>query len=96
MKVEENIYTVLRNMGFTSVVTHPTRFQKFINKIRCKEIYKDTIHEYWVEKIIDGVKYEAYDIDIWYFQFRIDGKVVFDKRRFKNEEILKLIPCEAK
>ena len=89
---EGNLYNILEDYGFTRVVTPITKFQKFLNRFYSTPKYTNTEHQYWLEKEIKGKKCEVYECDTWYCQLRIDGQVVFDARRFKNEELLRLLP----
>jgi glycerol-3-phosphate cytidylyltransferase-like family protein len=89
------LYDKLRKLGFEYVTTPLSRTNKFLNLFRSPENKKtDVIHLDWVQKVINGKTYDVYECDIWYTQLRIDGVVVFDDRRFKDEDLLKLIPHE--
>lgn len=91
-----NLYDKLRKIGFTSVVTPITKFQTLLNRFYKTPRYVPTMHKYWVEKVIMGIKYEVYEIDEWYCQLRVGGLVMFDKRRFNDDELLGLIPFAVK
>ncbi len=92
----KNIYNILRGNGFTNKVLYMTKLQSLVNKIFRKDLYHNKECSTWVESIINGIKYEIYEIDYWYCQLRVDGDVIFDKRRFGNDELLSLIPSENK
>lgn len=93
---EQNLIELLERFGFTHVVTPITQMEKLLNKVLPgNKKYKPFKHQYWVDKTIRGVKYEIYHVDCWYTQLRVggmDGKVMFDGRRFENMELLKYIP----
>jgi hypothetical protein len=87
------LYDKLRKIGFEYVTTLPSRTDMFLNLFRSPEKKVTPVtHNDWLSKVIDGKLYEVYECDIWYTQLRIDGKVVFDDRRFEDEDLLKLIP----
>jgi AAA+ superfamily predicted ATPase len=88
-----DIWQTLKDLGFEQKVIKPTKWQKFLNFFYKEPKYKDIVCEYYYQqKEIDG-KYliEVYIIDIWYVQISVDGKVVFDKRRFEDEEFVNII-----
>lgn len=91
-KGDKSLWTKLKELGFREKVIELTRFQKFINKISSQEIYKPKIIDDWLCNNINGKVYEVYNIDYWYTQLRVDGVVIFDKRRFEDEELLIKIP----
>jgi len=47
--------------------------------------------EDWLSTTINGNFYEVFISDIWYVTARKNGVEIFDKRRFENEELLKLL-----
>lgn len=47
--------------------------------------------EDWLSTTINGNFYEVMMVDIWYVQVRKNGIEIFDKRRFENEDLLKLL-----
>ena len=91
---DRTLYDILLENGFTKVVTPITKNEKFLNMFLPEsKKYKQKTNDYWLLKIINGIKYEVYEIDIWYCQLRINDKVEFDARRFDNTDLLYLIPC---
>jgi hypothetical protein len=57
---------VLESNGFTKVVTPISKTEKFFNHFLPKsKKYKDTTHQHWLERIIDGIKYEVFDNDMF-------------------------------
>lgn len=89
---EENLFQILLDAGFTKVETPITKFQSFKNRFYKNPKYLPKVHDYWLQKNIDGDLYEVFDIDIWYIRLTKNKECLFDERRFKNEELLKLIP----
>lgn len=91
------LYETLQEMGFTPVVTPITKFEEFKNRFYSKPKYVPKECDFFLRKTINGKVYEVYIIDYWYVEMRIggrDGEVVFSKRRFEDEELLRLIPID--
>lgn len=58
-----------------------------------KPRYFATTNPNWlVHSTRDGKIVDVYGLDIWYTQMSIDGEIVFDARRFNNQELIDLIP----
>lgn len=45
----------------------------------------------WLSTMIDGTYYDVFMEGGWYVILRRNGEVIFDKRRFDNEDFLKLL-----
>jgi len=88
------LWTILEEMGFKPLVTFPTGRRRLFNRLTGKQYYKPVTSEDFLVKTIGGKQVAIYSIDIWYTQMEVDGKLVFDGRRFENDELLKLIPTE--
>ncbi len=94
MEVEKSLEGKLKDMGFTyKVLPVKIPFLTRVAELFGKEkVSRTKVQDDWLVDTINGKLVEVYSIDIWYTQLRIDGVVVFDARRFKDEELLSLIP----
>jgi hypothetical protein len=45
----------------------------------------------WMVVTIGDNHYEVMEVDIWYVQLYRNGELIFDGRRFDNEEFTKLL-----
>lgn len=88
-----NLFEILEDNGFTKVVTELSTIDKFKNLFR-KNKKQPKVHNDWIEKIIDGKKYEVFSYDMHMIYVRIDGKIVFeeDDRKIEDRFILLFIP----
>ncbi len=91
-----NLFEELKTLGFKNVILPITKKEKFINFFYPKNNPKYTpkVQDYWLEKSINGKSCQVFELDIWYVRLTYDGIALFDERRFKNEELIKLIPNE--
>jgi hypothetical protein len=87
---DDYLYETLLSNGFVKKVIPLSKTDKFLNFFK-KNKKKAKILDYYLTKNIDNDLYEIYEIDIWYTQVRINGKLVFDKRRYDNKEVYDLI-----
>jgi hypothetical protein len=54
-------------------------------------VKKETSSDDWLSTTINDNFYEVAMVDLWYVSLRKNGVEIFDKRRFENEEFLKLL-----
>ena len=90
-----NIFEVLEDNGFTKVVTKLSKYDKFKNLFRKKRNKKKTkVHNDWLEKNIDGKKYEIFCYDMHTIYVRINGEIVLaeDDRKIDDRFVLLFIP----
>ena len=69
--VNKSLYEILLDNGFTNVVTPISKVQNFLNYfLPSKRKHKPMIYDFWLERLIDNIKYEvcfdeeSYKIDI--------------------------------
>ena len=87
-----NLFEILKDNGFTKVVTELSTLDKFLN-LFIKNKKQPKVHNDWIEKIIDSKKYEVFCYDMHMIYVRIDGEIVLaeDDRKISDEEILNII-----
>lgn len=89
---EPNLWDKLLKDGYTYKVIYksPTLFERFLSLFGKKIIHKRIPNENWLTKEINGKTVDIF-ADIWYITANVDGKTIFDARRFDDEELFDII-----
>lgn len=97
MEREKDLWDKLKALGFQKQIVPIKPWQVWVNKLFSKPKYvAKELEDNLVHMTEDGKLVEVYPIDIWYIQVSVGGEVVFDARRFKDEELLAKIPDNLK
>lgn len=90
---EKTIWEKLMDLGFKKKLVPIKTWQVWVNRILGKRVYVAKELDYdLINLTTDGDFVEVYACDIWYIQMKVGNKVVFDERRFVDEELLSLVP----
>lgn len=93
MAYTQSLWEKLKQDGFKSktIISTPTRFERFKSVFGVKFQPITKVNPDWLTKTINGKLVEVCAVDIWYTNVRVDGKPVFDARRFEDQELFKAI-----
>jgi len=88
-----SLWTKLKRDGFKCKVftDKPTNLQRFKSIFGVKPQLESKSNPDFLVKTINGKDVAVYGIDIWYTQATVNGELIFDGRRFDDQDLFDAI-----
>ena len=93
MEHEQSLWEKLKRDGFKckTFTSKPTRFERFKSIFGVEPQLVTKTNTDWLVKTVNGKSIDVCAVDIWYTNVRVDGKVIFDARRFDDQDLFEAI-----